>query len=466
MTNASRRSTVRPGELHHSEFVMHLRELAARAPWIVAAAVVVGGVLLAWGLQAAPRYEATVTLRVSLAEGQIDDGALTEFATRSLAEMATTTGVVAATAEQIGEEDTVSDARGRIRVALRDTPGYLMITAQADTAQRAADWANTHADVLLASMPSEAEGVGLLASGAQATVVEPADAASAPRVNGFGQSFATALLGAVVAAIVVGEGLIGWRLLRGRFSPVNPAAEIAELVGASVHDLRLSPGRLLPFYTEQLERRPVLTVMQLDADAAPTAARQLAQLAGDIRSRVLAVDTDPAQPLVALTLDERARPSIGAVLSGRAPLRDALVPASSALPVPVVPAGMASVRTAMGSGDAASQMPVPAAQVVGDDERGPTDHTELHVLGGSTVGTMDRLRALLNRTGAEQLIVSSTGASSVDESLVVARSFPDAVVLAFDPERFGPRQLRRRLEDLHRVGATVVAVLLTDTAVT
>jgi Mrp family chromosome partitioning ATPase len=411
-------------ERPRSEFSMHVREMLQHWRVIGLSALLVGSLL--FGLISARPQEsvASATLRVSLPEGSGDDGTITEFQTRSLAELALTTATIDAVIAESGSAGSVSEIRSRITIELKDTPGFLVVTGRETTPARAAALANTMASVLVAE--SEVDPGGS-ANGKIVQLIEPADAADATTRGGTGSAVAAGIVAAMAAAILIGEGLVAARLLGGRFSPVDPGQELQRLSGAPVLDLRepATPGLLLPFFIEHLGARPVLTVMQIGEGPSVDVACRLAKASGDVHRRVLLVDGDGGRSLLHRAVGQESIPGAAEVAKGELTLKSAVRPAGGDIRAAVLTAGRST------PGDPVGAQLLPAMQ------------------------------HMLRESGAEQVVVSSTSASSLDELLLVAHTFPDAIVLTLDPSQLSARAVRRVLAQLHAVEATVVGVVIT-----
>lgn len=410
-------------DLATSEFGLHLREMAAKGRWIVGASLFVGALMFGRSSAAPQSYNVNAIVRVSLAERVGDDGGVTGFQARSLSTLVGSDQLAQQVSESVGvPADEVRDA---LDVEILDDPGLMSLWATASTGTQAAEIANAAAAALSASAELDP---GAQAEGATVSVINAADAAdAAPAVTTKG-SLTTGIGAGLLTAILLGEGFVAWRILRGRFSPVGPAAELHELIGAPTLDIRASGGAedLFAFYIQHLRSRPVLTVVDTTDQRSAELARRLATHAGGAHRQALLVDGDVGQPTLGAAAGVPGG-GLGAVdaIEGRQPLSSVLRPSPESPRVLVLPVGQ--------------QRP-----------------------GGlSGLQLLDAMRDLIRDSGAEQVVVSATRASSQHEMLLVAWAFPAAVVLVVDPSQITARQMRRLLDRLHEVEATVVAVLVT-----
>jgi capsular polysaccharide biosynthesis protein len=404
-----------------SEFGLHLREMWRRGWLIALAAIAAGGAMFAYRNAQPTEYTNSARIRVVLTENQNDDGTVTEFRSRSLAETALTADPLAEAATRAGIGATVGELRGRIGVDLQSTPGYLGVTASGPSPDEAAALANAMAAVMvdLAQNDPVASTTGVVVE--TVDVADPASS-SAP---GLRRAISEGIAVGLVVAIVVGEGIVGLRLLRRRFSPVDPSGELQRLVGAPVLDLRdrAQSNAVLPFFVEHLRTRPVLTVVQVGRPSVEAACR-LAKVAGDLYDRVLLVDGDAGRPMLHTALGQNASPGLAEVAAGLHTLRSVLRPAGGNVRAVVLTAGSAQLSGPIGR------------------------------------GLMSTMQAMLQGSGADQVVVSVTEASSVDEVLLVSHAFPDALVLALDPSEVTVTDVRRLLEQLHGVEAMVVGTIM------
>lgn len=402
-----------------SEFASHLREMSRHRRLIAAIAIGVAVVALVVGMARPATYEAEAIVRVSLAESTGDDGAITDFHAGSLAALANADRVVVSAARLSGDDRTPSKVRESLSAELGESRGFVVLTATAPTPEGAARLANALARSLAADARRDpsARSVGMGVSLVEAA--RPADAV--PSVT-TGRAVGGAVALGLVAAIVVAEGLVALRLLRGRLSPVDPASDLARLLGAPTLDLRGVAGNAaeFSFYQEHLRARPLITVIHLGDEPSSDVAVRLARVADEAHRRVLLVDADVGQPIVRDVVGHEVSPAAVDVAAGDATIGAAVVP-------------------------------------VGDDTR-----TLLLPVGALPPGTpagrrrLDGVRQLLADTSADQVIVSASRRSSIDELLRVAHAFPHAVVLSVDAD-CGIARIRAMLELLRPVEVTVVA---------
>lgn len=280
-----------------SEFATHLREMASHRRVIAAVAAAVAVLALVVGLTRPATYEAEATVRVSLAESTGDDGAITDFHAGSLAALATADRVVADAIDISGDDRSASDVRDALSAELGDSRGFVVLTASAPSATEAARLANALARSLAAEARRDpaAKSVAM-----RVTLVSAARSADASPTATAGRAVGGAIALALLAAIVAGEGLIALRLLRGRLSPVDPAADLSRLVGAPVLDLRGGAGSAdeFAFYQEHLRPRRLVTVIEMGTPASNDVATSFVRIAEEAHRRVLFLDADaePASP--------------------------------------------------------------------------------------------------------------------------------------------------------------------------
>ncbi len=410
-------------------FATHLREMATKAAWIAIAALIAGALVLTLRLAASPQSIATSTLRLSVVGNAGDDGTITEFRTLSLAELALTTDVLSEVARLGGlgtpSDEELAELRTEFAIEQKETPGFLVVTARSGDAALSVDLANAMATVL--STEVELGGNGDPES-QRVTIVESATIGEATVTGGFVSALRDGIVAAMVAAILVAEGVIAVRVLRGRFSPVDPAAEIRRLSGAPVLDVRTPTiaSSLLPFYVEHLRHRPILTMLQFGQEPSVDLACRLAKVSGDVNRRVLLVDGDGGRSMLHRALGQDSVPGVAEVAAGTETLRSVVRPATGGIRAGLVTAG----RSLPGGPAGAALLPA--------------------------------LNDVLRTAGADQVVISATSASSLDEVLLVAGTFADAVIVSIDPTRVGVREMRELLDALHGVRASVVAVILTE----
>ncbi len=408
-------------DLSGSEFGLHLREMKRRGRWILSVAVLAGLAMVAYRSSQPKDYGNAATVRIFLTQNQSDDGTVTEFNAKSLAERALASDALAAASKRARLDIAATEMRGRIDIELRSTPGYLGVTARGSSPDEAAELANAMALVLIDLTENDPFSV---TNGLKAEVVDPADPGSSTD-PGPSRAISEGLVVGLAVAIVAGESIVGLRILRGRFSPIDPSRDLQRLVGTPVLDLRdpAPSNAILPFFVEHLRARPVLTVVQAGRPSVD-AARRLAKVSGDVHDRVLLVDGDAGRPTLHNAFGHSAGPGVAEVAEGRHTLRSVVRPAGGDMRAAVLTAGQARPGGLIG--------------------------TEL----------MPAMQTMLRGSGADQVVVSVTQASSIDELLLVAHAFPHAVVLALDPTEMGVTEIRRLVDQLHGVEATVVATIL------
>ncbi|MEZ5377891.1 MAG: hypothetical protein R2733_15395 [Acidimicrobiales bacterium] len=407
-------------DLLESEFGMHLREMAKHARAIALSGLLVGLALLAYQLTRPDEYRSTAAVRLVVDDQLADDGSITAFQTQSLAETALAADMLNAAAERAGITPDADSLRDRIDVEVRSTPGYLDVATTGPTAAGTAELANAMAAVLIDRVELDASS----AATRSASLVDPADPADAEPTMTTTQALTQAIALGLLAAIVVGEGLVAWRLLRGRFSPIDPGVELQRLLGAPVIDLR--DGRpLLPYYLDGLSSRPTLTVLQAGTRPSADLALRLARTSGEVHRRVLLVDGDTGRPVMHTALGEAQSPGLAEVAQGSQPMRAVVRPATPDMRAAVLTAGHRN-----------------------------HDH-------GTAAELLPTLQRVVGEVGADQVIVSVTQASSTDEILRATHAFPDAVVLAIDPSVLGVNDVRRLIDMVRSVKANIVGGVIT-----
>ncbi|MFW2380192.1 MAG: hypothetical protein ACN4GZ_00425 [Acidimicrobiales bacterium] len=405
---------VKPPE---AEFGRHLREMARHWVLILAVSTTVGALVYVWSNSAEPRYESTAVLRVQLPEELFDDGSTTRFKTRSLAELAFSPQVLDAAAAAAGDNDLdASNADDRVQVEQRETPGFLEVTAAATTAEQATALAQAMAEALAAEGTSSSSDV-------VATVISPADIPGSPvspRPTG------NAVVAAIVSALVAAESVVVWRKLRGRINPVEPGPVLEAITGIPVADLRSERAQnrsLLPFFTTHLADRRLITIVQRGPEPSTEPAALLARTAAGLSSRVLLVDADLAQPILHQHFGHPRSPGLAEVLSGGEPLGSVVRRASDSNPAAVLSAGSSP------------------ADLSGFDRVSAT-------------------REVVKASGADCVVLSTTSSSSIDDTLLVARQFGEATVLAFDPMRLKEAEVIDLIDRMRAVGARLAGIVL------
>ncbi len=309
-----------------------------------------------------------------------------------------------------------SDVGDRVVVEQRETPGFLEITAAASTGEQASKLAQALADELAAEGTSPETGVVV-------AVISPADSPNSPVSP---RPLADAAVAAVICGLLSAEGVVVWRKLRGHINPVDPAPVLEGITGIPVADLRSERSQnrsLLPFFSNHLSERPLITIVQRGPEPSTEPAALLARTAAGLNSRVLLIDADLAQPILHRHFGHPRTPGLAEVLTGGEPLGSVVRRASDSNPAAVLSAGST-----------------------------PTD-----------LSAFDRVHAtheLVSASGADCVVLSTTSNSSLDDTLLVTRHFGDATVLAFDPVRLKEAEVVDLIDRMRSVGARLAGIVL------
>jgi capsular polysaccharide biosynthesis protein len=399
-----------------SEFGRHIREMALQWRVLVAAAAVVGLGVFVVRTITPEIYESTAVVQLRLPEDVVDDGTTTEFRTESLAELATVPSVVRSAAQTAGVEGSVGEISNRINVGVRDTPGFLEVTATGPEAAEATKLAQAMAERLTVVGTTEESGV-------TTEVIVDASDADAPVSP---HPFREGALAALVALLVAGEGVVVVRKLRGRLSPVDTAAELERTTGTPTLDTRRdlsSDGNPLPFFASYLADQDVITVFQFGGRATARPARIMASTAAKVKQRVTLIDLDLFDPVLHDLLDHPKNPGLAEVLSGEETLRDVVRRSTENDPVGVVTAG--SFRS--------------------------------DLIGVERVIAAHRL---ITSSTIDHAVLSITSNSSLFDALVVASRFSEAVVLAVDPDEVKGSSVESVVAAIASVGGRLAAIML------
>jgi hypothetical protein len=215
---------------------------------------------------------------------------------------------------------------------------------------------------------------------------------------------------------------------------MNPERTIARLVGVPTINLgkarreadsKGSEGVIGPFFAMQLYHSAVITVIQRGSPATVELASAIAETAAGFNRRVMMIDGDVAKPILHERFGHPQTPGLAEVLAGRESLRGVVRRAS--------PTNRTAVLTA-GSGE---------TYLFGVDR---------------VIGT----HQLVAASGADCAVLSTTSNSSLDEALLVAHHFPDAVVLAVDPATTTQSDILNLAERVRSVGGRLAGIVLHD----
>lgn len=276
---------------------------------IVAATVCVALVVLVLRMLTPPVYGTDTTLRVNVpGESGGERAETVEFYTQTLVGLAGTQSVLDDAVSRSGLPITRQDVRERITVIETETPGFLTLTALGPTPRESAALAGAASAALAARLAADEVAATENATAAlreQIAALEPelvtlapltpARAAAERRYSELVGAVAAvsarpapsvllgpppvassnpisptplrdALLALVIGLIVIAEGVVVTRALRGRLSEGDPAAEIEAATGIPAVQLDRSDdtvATLVATYRNLLGSEPAVTVVQL-----------------------------------------------------------------------------------------------------------------------------------------------------------------------------------------------------------
>ena len=402
----------------NSEFVSHIREMIRFSWLIVPLALVAGGLVYIWSNSQDRTFTAEASLRLIVDFENSSSEDVTDFRTRSYGELALTPAVLQRAITTGGLAATVTVASDRTSVQLRDTPGFLDITATGPTGAEAAALANAVANALVESVAAE-----ILAD--ETTRLEIVAPAAAPN-NPAGRSpWTDATLATIIAAILLGESFVLLRRSSGRLSPVSAGFEAGQIFGAPVFSGGDDPADLRSFVDQHMSHHPVVAVVQTAPADAGTVAIAVAFASLRDEHHAVVIDADTGQPRLHGAANVALNPGVGEVIDGRVAFKDAVRVNLSANRVWILPAGSASVDATSGR------------------ER------------------LSQVRAMIQQTTIDRIILSITQSSNGHESAIVAGVRPQAVVVAIDPNHARAKDLRRLRNQMDATGVPIVGVLLT-----
>ncbi len=411
---------------NRSEFADHLTEMRHHWKAITVATLVAALGVFVWRSTVPETFSSATTVRLAINADRNDDGSVTRFQAQSLAELARTPPVVEQAIERSGFELSVDETVDRVAVELRDTPGFLEVAAEGASPEEAKALADAMADSMVDLVANDPSLVNV----ATLTVSAPAPLPTGPVSP---RPLAEAILAGLIVSLITAEGLIAWRKLRGRLSPVTPAAEVERLLGVPTLHLAdagntaaaADHAAALPFVVQHLTDLPVVTVMQRGAEADASAAALLGRLMSGIHRRVLLVDIDLGRPVLHEAVGAALSPGLAEVLTGDQKLGKVLQRSDDGGRAAVVSAGATRPD-------------------------GVTGRRRL-------VETSDLVRS----AQADRVILSATQNSSYDDALTAVHVFGDTVVLAIDRSTT-TRELRRIADDIRGSRGNLAAVVVTD----
>ena len=229
-------------------------------------------------------------------------------------------------------------------------------------------------------------------------------------------------------AIVVGEGLVLLRIMRGRFSPTDPTIDAASVLDAPVVDLREPSGQdLADFVIEHVRPYRRVIILHMGPPRGNKATLVLTRTAGHLGDRVLLVDGDEGRSDLHGDLGLQAGPGMAELAAGKVDLGEAIRPGGAKIGASVLTAGE-PIRT------------TPLAPTV-----------------------LGRIEPYLDAAEAELVLVSVTSASSPEQRAGIVQRLGYPVVLAFDPEQHHITELRDQVDRLRRLGASIVGGVLVGT---
>jgi capsular polysaccharide biosynthesis protein len=407
-------------ELRRSEFAMHLREIRSRFILVAIAALMAFVFVGALRLGQAEESVASAVIQVAIPADIEDNGDITEFRTRQLGELARTAAVLDNVLGVIQLDLDRGQIEDRLDLELLDTPGFLEISARASSAADAATLANAVADELVdlnrADLRSPVESV---------TLVDPATADDAASTNGPGRAVRDAIVAALAATIVVGEGSVLLRIMRGRFSPTDAVVDASSLLRAPVVDLRMSARHeVVDFVIEHLrpERRVIL--LQLGTLESCESALTMTRIAGHLGDRVLLIDGDEGRSNLHGQIGLGPAPGMSELADGVVGIRQAIRPGGRQIGAAVMTAGDPNHST----------------------HRAPV--------------VMNRIEPYLGESGADLVLVSVTSASTSEQQAGVVEALGLPVVLLFDPDQHRIADVRQAADRLRHLGSSVIGAVL------
>lgn len=280
----------------------HLRIIAFRWKFILAATIVAFVAVLVWrtGTDDVYRAEGTVQLRVPVELS--DAGDITEFQARSYAEMAATPIQLEAAITEAGLGIDVDEAGSRVDIAVLSTPGFIVVGADGPSPADAERLASGVISAIVAQVELDSAEVSAGESApVTATVLAPAEAGSDP----IGPSpLALAVIAALVAAIMSAEAAVLVWYLQGRLSLADPAQQVRGLLGVRTLDLTgADPESLLPFVAGRLEQSPVILVLQTGQVPSAEVAVQLDRALTRLDHKVMTFDGGTTRPEIRVNVD-------------------------------------------------------------------------------------------------------------------------------------------------------------------
>lgn len=380
------------------------------ARWlIVAGALAVTLAVLGWRLTLPDRFESTSRLRLIVLandDSSLDEDQLT-LASRIYAELGESQPIRDRALDRSGTGLTDDDS-WEIAVDRTTPPGFLDVTAVAASPTVAAQLADGMANTLAVTVAEDRLGTAGNELNGIRIVPEVFEEATVPSGRSAPRPFREAALAGLASAILLAEGAVALRALRGRLPLTRPAERVQEMVG--IPTVELTGGledrtKLALFAGRQLGPRPVAVVTQCGGWPNPAVALRLAEaIAGDDR-RTLVVDGDVVTPTLDAQLGLRRTPGLAEVLRGDSGLSEAVQDLDRAGRMSLLPVG-----------DGSSRLPI---------------------------SDLNRFLSSARASRYDGVVISLTSAAMPDRAAAgLGLGLERSVVLVIDPTRTSRRQLR------------------------
>ncbi len=399
------------------EFGDHVREMLRSWVLIVVVSALAGAGMWAWRSSTPALYTSTTVAQVVVQPSdRSDDGTITEFRSRTLAELATTPAILDPAIARSGLSIDTAEAADRIRVELLDSTGFIEVSAEGPTPADAV----ALSDAVVASLSTAVANDRELFSSDELRIVEPAQAPTSPESS---RSVELAVLAALTAALVVAEATVAVRVLRGKLSPVDAASDLERATGVPTLDLRRSGGEAA-FFRKHLASLPVITAFTAEG-ADVRFVVDLARMSAGIHDRVLLIDGDQDEPRLHSHLGLVRSPGLSEFADGEVPLGQAVQPGPAGGRIAVLTSGSAR----------------------------------------STSSTSHRraIEHAIEISGADQSIVVGNAHGNEFTAVEALSGTAAPVVLVFDVAVGDRRAVIRRVSKARRIGFGLAAVFLVDT---
>lgn len=413
--------TWEPGIGDHLRTIWHYKWFLIGAATIIAEAVFV---LLS---TFPPVYEAEASVRLSgrSESGLLFDEERVEYASRVYAELAESPSVLAEAVNNSGLPLQWREAADALEVDWARPPGFIDVTASADSGQDAVKLADGMAEAIIAVVAEDApqsldDQVDETRSSLVASLVEPAVEPLEPTSP---RPLRDAIAVFIIALVVFAEAAALWRPARGLLPLSRTAERVSELVGIPTLTLTGDPEdrtRLALFSSRFLASKPAVLLVHCSGESLPAAPVRLAEAVTAGGRRTLVVDGEGTDPNMHRRLGLPQGPGLAEVMNGKQPLAEAVFESQAKSEI--------SVLTAGGSGGKRQSLPAKDA--------------------------LDQLGA-----GYDFLIVNVGSTALLDGVASAVAEQRQSTILVFDPEK----TKRRKLSELvHGFGGheDVVAILL------